>query len=353
MKLKNSIWIILGILVVTGICTYFFHEENTVYNSQVVSLMKKENVYNKINKQTYSKTLESALTSNLFKDEYVKYYEKINYIDKDDFIAEVNTLLDKNYDTEEINEIYQNINDTNIKKLLTLDKVNLTNYYHIPNFEVDKIARYEAYQEKTNSSLEDAVIKVNIGLDHDFYTQIESISNEDEYTVLVNKYHSLGNYEPNDLKPLSYDSMYLLRSKAADAFEELVAAGKLENVNIRPYSAYRSYDKQTTIYNNYVTKDGKDEADTYSARPGHSEHQTGLAVDVWSIGYNYIKDEDAKWLEENSYKYGFIVRYTEENQNITGYIAEPWHLRYLGVDIATDVVDKNITYDEYYDLYIK
>lgn len=186
-----------------------------------------------------------------------------------------------------------------------------------------------------------------------FYTNIETIENPEIYTVLVNKYRSLEEYEPKDLKSLSYDSKYKLREKAADAFENLIEAAKKEQVFLRPYSAYRSFDYQTKIYNEYVQKDGKEKADTYSARPGHSEHQTGLAVDVWTDGYENILEKEAKWLKENAHKYGFIVRYTKEKQEKTGYIEEPWHLRYLGKDIAKDVVEKNLSYDEYYEQYIK
>lgn len=355
-KNRPILWIveILFILfIILATITYIYHQKHIVYNNKAVDVMKEQDVYDTIDKESYSKTLEVALESDNFLKEYIKDYEKIEYHEQDNFIQKINTFLNLHYTAEEINKIYAFLNQQNIEKLLTSEKIDLTNYYIIKNFEVDKIARYETYQEQNNCSLEEAVLKVNIGLDHDFYTQINDATNIDDYTVLVNKYHSIGEYEPTDLKSLSYDSRYMLREKAADAFEELVSAAKLEGVLIRPYSAYRSYKYQTSLYNNYVNRDGKEKADTYSARPGHSEHQTGLAVDVWSLGYQYIKDEDADWLAKNSYKYGFIIRYTKENMDITGYIEEPWHLRYLGIDIATDVVEKNLTYDEYYDLYIK
>lgn len=305
---------------------------------------------NKMNEKTTFSVIENTP---LFKKEYEKQYEQIVLREESHFLAEVNRFLDLNYEPEEINQIYAFLRRANIEKLLDSEKRNVKEYYSISNFDVDKIHRYEEYQRTHNCNLKEAVLKVNIGLDHDFYTQIEEIENKSDFTVLVNKYHSLGEYEPTDLKPLSYDAKYQLREQARNAFEELVSAAKLENVSIRPYSAYRSYEYQTSLYDKYVARDGKDVADTYSARPGHSEHQTGLAVDVWSEGFHEITKTDAKWLEKNSYKYGFIVRYTKENKNITGYIEEPWHLRYLGRDIALDVYEKKIAYDEYYDLYLK
>ena len=335
--------LITSILITLSFCTtaFFYNKKHIPSTSKEVPTMKN------------SKTLDKALESSSFLEKNTTKYQEIDYIDTNQFIEKINKLLDLEYSTHEINNIFKYINEKNIEKMLTMEKINVYNYYQVPNFEVDKISRYEKYQNIHNCSIEEAVIKVNIGLDHDFYTQIELSENVDEYTVLVNKYHSLENYEPSDLVSLSYSSNYKLREKAAEAFEKLVSAAKLDNVYIRPYSAYRSYETQKRIYNNYVKKDGQMLADTYSARPGHSEHQTGFAVDVWSEGYNEIRPNDANWLKENAPNFGFIIRYTEENMPITGYIEEPWHLRYLGEDIAKDVTEKNITYDEYYDLYIK
>lgn len=186
-----------------------------------------------------------------------------------------------------------------------------------------------------------------------FYTDIKEIKKKDAYTVLVNKFFTLKDYEPIDLISLSYDKKYKLRKKAAKAFEKLIIAAKEDGIYLRPYSAFREYNYQQEIYQKYVEKDGQQKADTYSARPGHSEHQTGLAVDVWSDGYNELKSDDAKWLKEHAPQFGFIIRYTKEKEDITGYIEEPWHLRYLGKKIAKDIVKKNISYDEYYDLYLK
>lgn len=357
-KDKNIFIIILSssilLLIITfALTTYFFKQQNTIYSNEAMTIMKKLNILDEVDQNMYSKTLDVFLTNDKFQKEYAREYQKINYVEKENFLETVNVFLKLQYTPEEINKIFAYLNDKNIDKLIKLDKINLEEYYQIQNFEVDKIARYETYKEENNTTLKDAVLKVNIGLDHDFYTNIDIVNNQNEYTVLVNKYHSIDKYAPNDLKSLSYNSKYKLRAKAADAFEEMVSAAKLENVYLRPYSAYRSYTTQVDLYNNYVAKDGKAEADTYSARPCHSEHQTGLAVDIWTDGFNYLKDSDATWLNNNSYKYGFIVRYTKENIGITGYIEEPWHLRYIGKDVATDVVEKKLTYDEYYDLYLK
>ena len=131
---------------------------------------------------------------------------------------------------------------------------------------------------------------------------------------------------------------------------------KKEGYNIRIMSSYRSYNYQEKLYNNYKNKEGKEEADKYSARPGFSEHQTGLCVDIDDKNLNYedfYKSSSYEWMINNSYKYGFILRYPKDKENITGYIYESWHYRYVGIDIAKYIHDNNITFDEYYSKYIR
>ena len=128
------------------------------------------------------------------------------------------------------------------------------------------------------------------------------------------------------------------------------SAAKEENLDIFISSGYRSYNRQKTLYNNYVSNDGKEEADTYSARPGHSEHQSGLALDVNTVDDSFANTEEAKWLVENCYKYGFILRYPKGKSNETGYKYEPWHFRYVGEDLATKLYNNGnwITMENYF-----
>ena len=126
-------------------------------------------------------------------------------------------------------------------------------------------------------------------------------------------------------------------------------AAKLENISIYSGSAYRSYSYQQNLYNRYAKVDGIAKTDTYSARAGYSEHQTGLAIDIMNANWGYIDktDKEYTWLINNSYKYGFILRYPEDKEKITGYMYEPWHYRYVGIDLATELVKENLTYEEY------
>ena len=161
----------------------------------------------------------------------------------------------------------------------------------------------------------------------------------------------------NGLLPVRvFDSKYtesskLLVSDARLAFESMASDAKKEGYNIRVVSAYRSYGYQENLYNKYVLSDGKEKADTYSARPGYSEHQTGLVIDIDNtiVDYNNFEStEEFKWMQENSYKYGYILRYPKDKEDITGYSYESWHYRYVGVNIAKYIHDSNITFDEYY-----
>ncbi|MBO5477436.1 MAG: D-alanyl-D-alanine carboxypeptidase family protein [Clostridia bacterium] len=154
--------------------------------------------------------------------------------------------------------------------------------------------------------------------------------------LLVNKNHSI---------PASYAPG--LNQTVWEAFIELKEDAAIAGHDIQLLSGYRSYATQESLYNNYVATYGQEEADTFSAKPGTSEHQTGLAMDVGWIDDAYGETASGKWLAENCHKYGFIIRYPKGKEDITGYKYEPWHIRYLGVDIATDVYQSGLCLEEY------
>ncbi len=142
--------------------------------------------------------------------------------------------------------------------------------------------------------------------------------------------------------------------EARAAFEEMAAEAKLSSFNLTAFSTYRSYDYQVTLYNRYVDRDGVEAADRYSARPGYSEHQTGLAFDIGEVNHekhwassSFGTTEAGKWLLANAHRYGFILRYPNHKEEITGYMHEAWHYRYVGKPIAEQIFKKNITLEEY------
>ncbi len=138
--------------------------------------------------------------------------------------------------------------------------------------------------------------------------------------LIANKTYSLpSTYAPGDLL-----------SEFTIAFTKMKNDAAKEGITLTVVSGYRSYTRQTTLYNNYVARDGKVNADTYSARPGHSEHQTGLAADLNLVDTSFENTKAGKWLAKNCYKYGFILRYPKGKESITGYIYEPWHFRFIG-----------------------
>ncbi len=221
--------------------------------------------------------------------------------------------------------------------------------------------RYDKYQEEHKDlSFEDIVTHVNLNLDYSFYTHTEKTPLLNKETILVNKYLYLENdYVPENLESIPNEyarSGMKLVNVAKDKFVEMAKQAKEDGTPIIAMSSYRSYEYQVNLYNRYVKSDGIDAADTYSARAGFSEHQTGLCVDIYDgkIDYtNFEKSKSFSWMAENAHKYGFILRFPKDKENITGYQYESWHYRYVGSEIATYIHNNNITFDEYYVRFIE
>jgi D-alanyl-D-alanine carboxypeptidase len=171
---------------------------------------------------------------------------------------------------------------------------------------------------------------------------VHDIDSASSLTVVVNKHRPLNppTYVPKSLTRIQAER---LRSEAADAYKKMVRDAKAGGVNIVTVSGYRSYDTQAGLYDDYVQQYGQETADTIAARPGHSEHQTGLAMDVGnSSGVCALQDcfegtPVGKWVATHGHKYGFIIRYPKDEQDVTGYKYEPWHLRYVGPKLADEM----------------
>jgi len=178
--------------------------------------------------------------------------------------------------------------------------------------------------------------------------------------ILVNKTHPVDkDYKPDDLTkvkdfvPDRAESTRYMRAEAAKAFGMLVDKASEDGMVIKMTTAYRSYDFQKILFDSYVEKEGEEKANTFSAKPGQSEHQTGLAVDVSSLSVDYQlsndygKTKEGKWLADNAWRFGFILRFPKGKEDITGYQYEPWHLRYVGLTAAKEIYDQDITLEEY------
>ncbi len=136
--------------------------------------------------------------------------------------------------------------------------------------------------------------------------------------------------------------------EAKTALDKMFAAAKKDGYTLKIKSGFRSYATQKTLYNRYVKSDGKAAADRYSARPGYSEHQTGLAFDINKADSSFDNTKEAKWLAANAYKYGFILRYPKGKESVTGYIYESWHYRYVGIEMAEKIYKSGKTLEEYF-----
>lgn len=191
---------------------------------------------------------------------------------------------------------------------------------------------------------------------------IPVVTNPDNPAVIVNKQRSLpDDYEPSDLVepnvPFSFDEWdekRQLRQVAAEALESLFAQAEEDDITLRAVSGYRSYARQNYLFNMYIETQGEEHARRFSAVPGTSEHQTGLTMDVSAPSVGYALDQsfgDTKegiWLAENAHKHGFIIRYPQEKEDLTGYAYEPWHIRYVGKSIATEVYEQDIILEQYF-----
>ena len=225
---------------------------------------------------------------------------------------------------------------------------------------------YDKYIEYIDDVYEDKKVDyskvislVNVGANYEPYTHTKKADMDKGYAILVNKYTSLPEkYAPDDVVEMSNWYSYpgnSIRKDVYDAFKEMFNAAKEEGLTLIVNSSYRTYEVQKEIYDDYDDNRGREYADKYAARPDFSEHQTGLSIDIFSPGSNmesFEGTDEFKWLSENSYKYGFILRYPKDKEDITGYNYEAWHYRYVGKDLAKKVYDSDLTYDEYYAYYL-
>ena len=336
--------------------TIFLQSKITGYEYNTIQVFNELDIYADIRKHAYSRTIEVFSKSDEFEKKYLNEYLKIKYNDSDnDFITNVNTLLLLGYNANDINKMYDALSLDSIHLIQKNDYYGaLYNILGLSYFHENDLGRYLEYAKNNELDYQDVVTYVNIGLDNDYYTNMVKIEKQDDPLVLVNKYHALNsNYVPNDLEVISskcnkgYNNK--LRHDARVAFEKMCEAALKDNIKIYSGSAYRSYSYQQNLYNRYVNQDGKAKADTYSARAGSSEHQTGLATDILNANLDFISasDKEFTWLVSNSYKYGYILRYPKGKEKITGYMYEEWHFRYVGVEVAKVIYDEDITYDEY------
>ena len=264
-------------------------------------------------------------------------------------------LLNLNYSKEEINILLNNLNKDKLDNLLTTEYNKdiigiLTEKYYLSK-NLDRYLNY--IKQNPNLSYSDIISLVNVNRDYNYYENTTETDTSNYNEMFINKYHLLNkDFKANDIVKVSSTYGYegnSLNKEAYDAFKKLANDAKKEGHTIVILSSYRTYEYQEKLWN-------KDKDDDYVARPGASEHVTGLAMDVSDFNdkNDSFKDtESYTWMINNCHKYGFILRYPEGKENITGYSYEAWHYRYVGIELATKIYNENITFDEYYAYYIE
>ncbi len=221
-----------------------------------------------------------------------------------------------------------------------------------PYYKEKNLNHYLSYQKQhPNLCTSDLIWQVNTGLYRDFYKEIEEIEDTNAFPLLVNKYRKLpSNFVPKTLSNFP-GSTFQACQNTIEAFLTLQTKSRLQNLHLSILSAYRTYDYQQKLYEDYVKTDGVELADTYSARAGHSEHQTGYALDVCVTNEEleiFQGTKECNWLIEHAHEYGFIIRYPKGFTSITGYQYEPWHITYVGGAIANFMKENQIhTLEEY------
>ncbi len=274
-------------------------------------------------------------------------------------------LLQKGYNNDEVNLITTKANDAIDYILNNEYNPKIISIINEKYFLAKNLEKYlDFWQKQEDEELKDIIAMVNTHANEKWYTEkLETDINKNE-KMLVNKFYALNeNYAPKNLKNISLDYSYgtegenKLIDYAYDAFQDLWQSANKEGYYLMVTSSYRTYEEQKEIYDYRKETQGERKADETAARPGNSEHQTGLVVDMTSIkepSSTEFKESNAyKWLQENAYKYGFIERYPENKTYITGYEPESWHWRYVGKEIAKAMHEEQITFDEYYAFYLE
>ncbi len=316
-------------------------------------------LYMKYHKNTdvLNALFEAKFNRNEVKDFMPKLIKKKGINDyTDDYII---SLSNKGYKPKTIRYVLLNFKMGDIKSLINgkYDK-------DVEKMITDKLFNYEHYDRYLNNRNENediskTILKVELNQDLDNYSDITEESNPDSLTAFINKHRYINeDYEPSDLVDVSddyannYYGQIRLREETYEQFKKMVDDANKEDLNIYADTGYRTFKTQKTIYNNYVYENGYNKASLYAAKAGFSEHELGTAIDV-SNGYLIEKgDPEYNWLMQYGYKYGFIFRYFEDNIDLTGFAEEPWHIRYVGVDVATKIHEENLTFEEYWIKYV-
>lgn len=350
-KLKYIIFVILLVgLIVSGIVLFFPEKLNILSYEKEITLKIGETVPTKMEYKVGNKTYQEKIAWNELNIEDEKVYYAGQYkglfIVKKKLYEVVLTVVDDVAPTiDEVKDItiYEN------EEVDLLKDIQVSDNSH-DEVKIEVKGAYDWAKKGEYPLVYEATDKVGNVTTKEFTLTVKEkevvepkIVNPNTSNVVVgttSKGYTIekknGIYYINNIlianKTYALPSSYApgLLPELTSAFEKLKAGASADGINLKIVSGFRSFSSQNSIYNNYVNRDGKIGADTYSARAGHSEHQTGLAIDLNSLMFDFGETKEGQWIQNNAYKYGFIIRYPEGKETITGYRYEPWHLRYVG-----------------------
>ena len=265
------------------------------------------------------------------------------------------------YNDKEITTITKKLKENEIDQLLEMKYNKLyDDFINEKYFMFKHLKTYvDYYTEDSDQTITHAVAMVNVGANKDHYTDVKKTDTSKDELILVNKYNQLPkDYAPEDLTDISVQYCYGDNEVSNEVYQKYISmynAAKEEDLYLIITSAFRDYEFQDQLWNQYAKSQGEEWADSVAARAGHSEHQTGLTLDIVTYNSNmndFENTDEFKWLQKHAHEYGFIMRYPKDKEDITGYDYESWHYRYVGVETATKIHELGITYDEYYAYYL-
>lgn len=318
----------------------------------------------------YAKETESDLMT-LFS--YVNYEKQNPYLKLDEVISAIDeyqtvvlpNLKSKGYESQEVEALFYQFGLSDLKSLMetTLNPDQAFELMAASSFDSSCFAIYdEVLSQDENYSVTYALQYAKYpNVKSKFYQDIVETPNTNSLLVLVNQNYRLDEfYAPTDFVPVdvpvtpySQVNTNYLRRDAADATELLFSKAQEAGYELTLRTGYISYSVQKNLYNQDVYEMGLEYADKFNSRPGHSEHQTGLAIDITTPSINnelsleFADTEEGKWVLAHAHEYGFIIRYPENRESEVGYFYEPYHLRYVGVEVATEIFENNWTLEDY------
>jgi len=288
----------------------------------------------------------------------VLFIKKSNYKKTNEY-----KLLELGYSQIQISTIEQELNDSQIDKLLTMDyDENIIGLLTEKYFIFDNLDKYLEYKkEKSNYENSKVVSIINTKANIDWFDyELETDTSKNEL-MLVNRIYGLSStYEPKDIVNIPTQYAYTGKQISKSILDKIISlidtAKSSKGYTFVVSEGYRSYKAQEDIYNFFADNYGKSDADEIAARPGHSEYQTGLSFDL--VPYNEViekpyEDERYLWLKDNAHKYGFIFRLEKDKENLTGFNASAWRLRYVGESAASIMYNEKICFEEYYAYFVE